>query len=278
MPHPSDAQQEIVQRIKAHLTDTSSLSTVVNTLAEPIETADTAGEVQSPDGQSTEDRLWTLWYSIIGVAKETPHSDSSNQTALVNLIAALKSRPNPHRPQGREDLKTNWVWNGSGELWSDLVILGASMRESWNDTPMGWDEQNATTVDEWTNLNAFVARVTAAGVRDFSLYAIWSMRETLETDSKAETLERLLPASAMWILYAGRQLYHSQQEWPASPTEGNPAGGGPLWTGKSGFCKQRWTFWKTRFEAITRRNDINQATKGIAADAIMAMDAIENGS
>lgn len=45
------------------------------------------------------------------------------------------------------------------------------------------------TTESWTNLNAFAARLTAAGIQDFSLYAIWSMRETLETENGAETLE-----------------------------------------------------------------------------------------
>lgn len=86
-------------------------------------------------------------------------------------MAALKSRPNPPRPQGREDLETDWVWDGSSEIWADLVIFGASMRESWNDIPTGCGN-DAITVDGWTNLNVFVARLTATGVLDFSLYAI----------------------------------------------------------------------------------------------------------
>ena len=273
MPSPTDAQQETME---AYLSGALSLSAVVLALAEPIETSYTAGELESPDGQSTEGRrLWTLWLNIIGYAKDTLHDDSSTQTALVNLMAALKSRPNPPPPQGREDLKTGWVWNGSGELWTDLVIFGPSMRKSWNDTPTGCGH-DAITAKGWTNLNAFVARLTAAGIQDFSLYAIWSMRETLETENGAETLEKLLPASAMWVLFAGRQLHDSEQEWPAHPLKGDPAMGGPHWNGKSGFCKERWALWKTMFDSITRRSDTNEATKGFAADAVTAMDAIEH--
>ncbi len=167
MPSPTDAQQETME---AYLTGALSLSAVVLALAKPIETSYTAGELESP-GQSTEGRLWTLWLNIIGYAKDTLHDDSSTQTALVNLMAALESRPNPPPPQGREDLKTGWVWNGSGELWTDLVIFGPSMRKSWNDTPTGCGH-DAITAKGWTNLNAFVARLTAAGIQDFSLYAI----------------------------------------------------------------------------------------------------------
>jgi len=91
MPSPTDAQQETME---AYLTGALSLSAVVLALAKPIETSYTAGELESP-GQSTEGRLWTLWLNIIGYAKDTLHDDSSTQTALVNLMAALKSRPNP---------------------------------------------------------------------------------------------------------------------------------------------------------------------------------------
>ena len=278
MPSPTEARDEIIQHIKDYLTGTSSLSTVASAIAEPIDRAYTAGEIQAPNppyGQSTEGRLWTLWYSIIQLAKETSHTDSSAQAALVNLLAALKSRPNPPRPQNSSEM--NWIWNGSGELWTDLVVFGPSMRESWNETPTGLNSH--ISVNEWTNLNAFVARVSAAGVRDFSLYAIWSMRGTLETEISAEKLDKLLPASVMWILYNGTQLYESKEEWPAGPTVGNPAGGGPLWSGNSGFCKERWILWKTRFEAIAQREDTtNEETKGFAADAVKAMDAIEHRS
>ena len=144
------------------------------------------------------------------------------------------------------------------------MIFGASMRETWNDMPTGFGPSDYMTVQQWTNLNAFVARLTAAGVCDFSLYAIWSMRSTVETEATASELDILLPASAMWIEYAGRKLYESEKEWPISPTQGNPAGGGPLWTGKSGFCKERWRLWKRMFENAKGRSDISEETREFA--------------
>ena len=156
-------------------------------------------------------------------------------------------------------------------------MFGPSVRETWNDIPVGRNQN--MTAEQWTNLNAFVARVSAAGMRDFSLYAIWSMRGTLETDVAADPLDNLLPASAAWILYAGKQLYNSDQEWLPEPMKGDPASGGPLWDGKHGFCKERWAFWKKRFRDVEgRRDGVGRETKRIAAEAVAAMDAVESGS
>lgn len=156
------------------------------------------------------------------------------------------------------------------------MIFGASMREAWNDSPTNLGQ--CITVEEWTNVNAFVARLTAAGVRDFSLYAIWSMRETLETEITPEQLDKLLPASATWVLYAGKQLYESEEEWPKSPREGDPASGGPLWSGKRGFCRERWSSWKRGFESVAGREGVGEGARGIAKEAVGAMEAVERGT
>ena len=280
MPPTQQEEEEVIQQIKSHLTGKSTVSAIVSALAEPIEAVYTTGEVQTPspgDSQTTESGLWTLWYSIIDLAKQTPHSDGSAQTALVELVAALKARPNPPAPKGHNDLKSTWGWSDSGGIWTDLIIFGPSMRESWNDPSTGPSHPDYMTVEQWTNLNAFVARITAAGVSDYTLYAIWSLRDTVETEVTAAKLDALLPASAMWIEYSGRKLYESDEEWPVSPTQGNPAGGGPLWTGKSGVCKERWRLWKRMFEKAERRSDIKEETRKLAGEAVTAMKGIEQG-
>ena len=80
------------------------------------------------------------------------------------------------------------------------------------------------------------------------------------------------------MLYAGKQLYQSEEEWLKNPREGDPASGGPLWTGKRGFCRERWEFWKKGFEGVAGREDVDEATRRIAKEAVEAMKVVERGS
>ena len=115
----------------------------------------------------------------------------------------------------------------------------------------------------WTTLNAFLAKLTARNVSscDFSLYGLWLLRDCLEEEVTPQYLDKALPAASQWIRHATQVLRESSQEWPKSPTPGDPArgtllpldlilaytlSGGSLWVDKRGFCKERWSFWRDR--------------------------------
>ena len=47
---------------------------------------------------------------------------------------------------------------------------------------------------------------------------------------------------------------------------------GKLWTGKPGYSRERWDFWKSRFfEAAARTSDLDEETKKISRSAAQAM-------
>ncbi|KAG5792810.1 hypothetical protein H9Q69_008168 [Fusarium xylarioides] len=47
--------------------------------------------------------LWNLWYSILHTAKKIPFTDDSRQEKLVDLVRALKARPDPPRTSTNDD-------------------------------------------------------------------------------------------------------------------------------------------------------------------------------
>ncbi|TFK54220.1 hypothetical protein OE88DRAFT_1723942 [Heliocybe sulcata] len=252
----------ITQTIQEYIDNRRDLSDLISTLAEPIEKAYTEGRIDTPD--SAEEQLWSLWLSVLDVAKRAPHTNSDAQMKLVDLMAAFKARPNPPAPSPVPD---DWVWRG-GNLWTNLAILGPSVREDWNSPP---STSNAgTSPEEWTNVNAFIARLTNACIADFLLYAIWSVRPVLEEDevSTAE-LDMLVPAAAVWFLYLGERIHESDEEY------GGPGRGGTVWTGKKGFCKERWQLWKERMAIISQNTGISVDTRDIANEALKTMDTID---
>ncbi|KZT26737.1 hypothetical protein NEOLEDRAFT_1131753 [Neolentinus lepideus HHB14362 ss-1] len=255
-----------IQAIRLYIDQKADLSSTVSKLAEPIERAYTAGDVDSPN--CAEIQLWSLWNSILEVAKNTPYINASAHVKLVDLMGALKTREDPPTPVVAPN---DWLWNG-GKLWTNLVIFGPSVRECWNLAPS--DGESALDlgmpVEAWTNLNAFAARLTYAGVMSFLLYAIWGARPVLEEEgvSPAE-LDRLVPGAAMWFLYLGRPIYTSDEEY------GNPGRGGALWKGKKGFCKERWYLWKDRLDIISQNTDVSGNTRDMAKQALETMNKVE---
>lgn len=43
--------------------------------------------------------------------------------------------------------------------------------------------------------------------------------------------------------------------------------GGPLWKGQSGFCTERWQFWRRRLDEISGSSDFARKTRELAKEA-----------
>lgn len=212
---------------------------------------------------TTEGQLWELWYSILHAAKRIPWTNTAGQEKLLDLVKALKSRPDPPPPSPMPvALKSDWIWS-LGVLWSSLLMLGPSARETWNDgcgCGAGWTlpEQHA-----WINVNAFVARLTTSETSDFSLYGLWALRDALEDkyDARGQhqtttvpiMRELLLTVAAVWIDVAGRWMYErritGEHDDVAGPDLDLSLREKTLpWYGEEGVSTSRWRFWKRRLE------------------------------
>ena len=106
-------------------------------------------------------------------------------------------------------------------------------------------------------------------------FGLWSLRDALEEEYEdGSALDGYIPAAAQWIFYAGSLLYACEDEIVSDPIGGDPYRGGDLWTGKHGFCKERWQFWKVRFEWAAG-SDLQLETKRIAREAVDVMNKID---
>ena len=103
------------------------------------------------------------------------------------------------------------------------------------------------STSEWTNLNAFVARLTALSLSlsipafDFSLYAIWTLRSAYE---KSETDAAAVEAAKIWFVYAEEameKLSHDEKSF-----EGPIAKAGEKYADREwkGFNEKRLAVWR----------------------------------
>jgi hypothetical protein len=166
--------------------------------------------------------------------------------------------------------------------------------------PLPSDPNCAKLRRDETNWNAFLAKVNASGRcgPDFKYYAIWALRRALEDadwtsprsidpayddeikarlqhENSMHALDGYVPPAAQWIFHAGRLVFGSDDEYAASPTTGDPAAGGALWTGKHGFCRERWDFWKQRFAWVGEQVELDVSTRDVARAAVEAMAKID---
>ncbi|KAI0316195.1 hypothetical protein OF83DRAFT_284827 [Amylostereum chailletii] len=155
------------------------------------------------------------------VRLRTTHS-SQDQDRLVGLLASLKARA------------------AATDASPELYPLGLNIRELWN----GELEEN--TVEQWTALNAFVARLAQAEISNFDPFGIWAMRAALEDEA---TTGGWIPAAAVWVLYAGRRMYALSREEGREWTRATR--GGARWKdGPDGYSIGRWQLWKDGFRQI----------------------------
>ena len=118
MSPTADDQSSRIRYILTAALDNPSLST---------DTADTAVKrlnqlcPETRDKQEIESFLWTLWTVLLGLVKETP-ADDEKMNFLVTFASELKASENG-------SVK---IWGETSQLWGDLPLLGAVVREEWN--------------------------------------------------------------------------------------------------------------------------------------------------
>ncbi|KAM5350771.1 hypothetical protein ACJ41O_007276 [Fusarium nematophilum] len=220
-------------------------------LREPISAQEAAQQLADPcraafkDGDLSrfQDELDGLWSAILTAAEQTPHDQ---QNRLVDVMRAIKDMPQPVH----ESDKKLEVWDEE-QRWDQLPMFGAKAREQL-------DIAQEKSGQAYVNLNAFFARLTAAGVDDFGLFAIWTLREALEDpaqDDIAKTSPELLKAAAVWLIYAAEILAEASKQ--TKQFDGKIARPGASLSmfkddpGWKGFCQERWNVWKTRLASTS---------------------------
>ena len=233
-------------------TPAGALGEGVERFVAPVRTAFVHEQVPQ---SAIEAMLWTAWQPVILAAGA---SCGTTQDRLVDLLTGIRDQGVLTRDQGRQECV---VWGGL-KVFADLPLFGAQMREVWD---IGADPPGSR--DVWVNMNAFAARLTAAGI-DFSLYAIWTLRDCLEEQCPVGSSD--LGAVVPWFRHCGEVLARLARERGAlGQGDAGPARLGKLCTDsgmtRGGFTLERLEFWRTRLA------DLANGTGAIADEARTAL-------
>ena len=210
-----------------------------------------------------------LWNSIIHSARRSTFRDGARtqHNQLIDLLTAFKKHSIPDKKE-------------YDYLYKEMTDFGMACREAYNDAPVAHEGYIEREVEAWTNMNYFFALAARNDIQDLSMYAIFALREALETPPIDELMSTAnqkydanVPAAAAWILGYGHDLFRMEKDLtPADKKQGNPGRGGELWKGKSEFSKERWALWKERFAAIATMEGVKEQTRIDAKDAIEGME------
>lgn len=285
--------------IDAYLSNNINVDEAVDQLATPIEQAYTAALNGKRDRSdtSTECGLWDLYYGILHAAKQSPWDPSSshNQDKLLELVQGLKARPDPISPDHvlSYGLANDWVFQDRC-LWSNLTLLGPAARETWNDSCGCGAGCTEPEVQAWCNVNAFVARLTKAKVRDFYTYGMWAMRDAVEggnrgtrsvVDERGVKIEFRI--ALVWLKVVGREMWERSCEGSAQmeevemevPLDVDVRGKKCPWAaaGALMLLRSRWNYWRRRFRLVTvsKNKKWSEGDKHLALEAATLMEGIE---
>jgi hypothetical protein len=227
--------------------------------------ADNLATIQLSNTTDPESNLASLWAFIITCAYEFPE----HQPRLVDTLVQLSKL---------EDAKTangDLILVHDMQVWKDLPMLGWQFREEWNATiPAGQPDERASAISRMINRDRFAALLMATRepVFNYSWFALITFREALEgsADQEAGQLDGLIPAAAAWIQVLGAEIYGWTEDF------GRKGKGGPLWSGKEGFCVERWQFWRERLGEMAKKEQFDDKTRSAAVDAGQMMQRIES--
>lgn len=260
-------QSHKYQILTHYISDSVTLDTAIAEIQAPLTKA--LAQTSDPDefNKFIETELSSTWKALLLLITKTPR-DSTTQDKLLNLLSALSSQP-PLTSKDQTPVLLNWGDKAS-KVWSDLPLLGPQLREWWN-FPL--PDNDGEDVDEdakagWINLNAFVARLTAASSvksnkegegrksMDHSLYAIWALRTALESENApaGRVYEAWLGAAAVWVIYAGQFLHALCEEGKTDIGRVGRTGDKLKKEGEmvSGFYADRWRFWREELGKVER--------------------------
>ncbi|KAH3939849.1 hypothetical protein HBI24_226770 [Parastagonospora nodorum] len=128
-----------------------------------------------------------------------------------------------------------------------------------------WERTHFPEIEEWYDPDDDPA--------DFD----WPARRDLELERvNIKMLNAKIPAAAQWLQHVGRRLYDMQgnmtgeHDWQTAVLN-------PKWTGAKGYSKERFVFWRERFEWMTKVTALEKETQKLAQECADKMKEIENG-
>jgi hypothetical protein len=253
-------------QIQAYLNGKTDLDETLRKIKEPIDEAISSNKLN-------DDFPWSdLWYSIFHSAKRLSFRDEASFEKLTSLMKAFQ--------------------NNGQRAYEGFPELGMSSREAFNDSPGAGAGYSAPERSAWTSYNYLLARLTQEELLDNSLFAVWALAQALEVNisdskqgepmpgTKAQKVDALVPAAAVWVIGAGKALYGKEED--KDPKHGKKEckvedlkDGERLWPASARFSKERWAFWKSRFGEFSGVEEAEEETRKVAGEAVEAMKKAE---
>ncbi|CAO2654441.1 Nn.00g111740.m01.CDS01 [Neocucurbitaria sp. VM-36] len=210
--------------------------------------------------QEVEAFLWDLWEFLIRLGQSLPNSRKASLTRMVAQLC----------------LKTTariTIWGTEYSLWEDLPLFGPCMRDAWIglcssviDLELYANEglrildptlepdlrDDEEELARWRNLNFFAASLFGHGVTDWENLALWQLRTGLE--EPGEFVKTSVLVASEWIEEAGYRIYRLCRAETILDDEATirAYACGPAFSGRPGFSRDRWAFWRTRLESAVR--------------------------
>jgi hypothetical protein len=149
-------------------------------------------------------------------------------------------------------------------------------------------QRGGAEITRFAGVNALIAHLMLRVVKlfNYELFALWTMRNGLEyplADSgvapkraKGQREQSLcsIPAAVRLVEVIGEPMYSWDHEFEHSALMA-PGSGGPLWSGKHGFCRERWNIWHERFVELSFDDVLEGKYRDGARKAADVMSAIE---
>lgn len=103
----------------------------------------------------------------------------------------------------------------------------------------------------------------------------WRKKRDLELERvDRKILNAKVPVAAQWMQYVGERLYEMEGKLNSEYDWQNEAFN-CKWAGDKGWSKERWVFWRRRFEWMTTVTALEKSTQRIARECAERMKKIE---
>jgi hypothetical protein len=241
-----------------------------------------------------ENQLRELYLAIIHISRKRDWAAGDGRmAALVRLVQALKTRPDPPAPDNATWFsRKHWACS-NGALWSELCMLDRCATESYRDAPGAGGTMGFTHAETraWENENAFFALLTATGTGEFMHFGIQAPGAALEggiareyefrfwmtEEFTAKWIEVTLRVVVVCLEIVGEGTYvrvRFREEAEEEELVEFVASGMPL-EREGQPSAARWRFWKRALGKIARNDGCGEACRGDATRALDRMLHVE---
>lgn len=239
-----------------------------------------------------------LWAVVLHAASQT-QPDSTAHSRITDVLLALHAQPPP--PTTEALAKFEAINRHAFTFWSALPLIhlvwtdyeyaaplhprkidrpGSDRRGSFR-TPSDIFPWSDVPLDsaQWASMNAVLAKLHArTEIQKLDLRGLFAMIDALEWERDAAALDDLVPAAAVWVIFAGKALKSNIIPYAQHPYDGGtsrlPWSVGPLWKGIKIFSNERWQFWRERFGVVRAVEGVSNLTREWADKACVAMGEI----